>query len=132
MSELTSATSATAESQIAPNYVELVKFLVGPFLESPDRLKVDCEVVQSRMRVLLRVAFDGEDKGRVFGRGGRNIQAIRTVMQAIAQIAGYTLHLEVFGSSPAAERNGGAVESPPERRASGTRKSPPRPSRPRT
>jgi predicted RNA-binding protein YlqC (UPF0109 family) len=49
-------------------------------------------------RVLIRLAIEGEDKGRVFGRGGRNIQAVRTVLQAVAQTAGHSAHLEVFGS----------------------------------
>jgi predicted RNA-binding protein YlqC (UPF0109 family) len=122
-----------------PDYIGLVKFLVTPFLESPDSLKVDCEVVSSRARVLLRVAFDGEDKGRVFGRGGRNIQAIRTVLQSIAQTTGYVLHLDVYGSQ-SGDRDGGSRDSGSkdggsrgggsERRSSP--KPPPRRSRPRS
>jgi uncharacterized protein len=95
---------------ISPDYCGLVTYLVKPFLESPDSLKVDCEVSPRSSRVLVRVAFEGEDKGRVFGRGGRNIQAIRTVLQAIAQVAGQTAHLEVFGGQPEHE------ESPDARR----------------
>lgn len=83
---------------VTPQYDRLVRFLVQPFLESPESLRVDCEVSPRTMRVLIRVAFEGEDKGRVFGRGGRNIQAVRTVIQAVAQAAGHTAHLEVFGS----------------------------------
>jgi uncharacterized protein len=52
----------------------------------------------------------------VFGRGGRNIQAIRTVLQTIAKVAGQTAHLEVFGGQPERE--------PDERRP--PRSSPPR------
>ncbi len=78
----------------------MVTYLVKPFLESPDSLKVDCEISPRTSRVLVRVAFEGEDKGRVFGRGGRNIQAIRTVLQTIAKISGQTAHLEVFGGQP--------------------------------
>ncbi len=88
---------------INPDYCGLVTYLVKPFLESPDSLKVDCEISPRSSRVLVRVAFEGEDKGRVFGRGGRNIQAIRTVLQAIAQVAGQTAHLEVFGGQPERE-----------------------------
>jgi uncharacterized protein len=84
----------------APDYVGLVRFLVEPFLESPDSLRIDCETLPSRARVLIRLAFEGEDKGRVFGRGGRNIQAIRTVLQAIAESSGQTVHLDIFGGMP--------------------------------
>jgi uncharacterized protein len=82
-------------------------------LESPDALRVDCEISPRTSKVLVRVAFEGEDKGRVFGRGGRNIQAIRTVLQAIAQIAGHTAHLDVFGSQSAGREGGVEEKSPP-------------------
>jgi uncharacterized protein len=82
-----------------PDYAGLVRFLVQPFLENPDSLRIDCEISTARNKVLVRLAFESSDKGRVFGRGGRNIQAIRTVLAASAQLKGYTAHLEVFGAS---------------------------------
>ncbi len=97
MSDLNPSLSSQSPP-VAPQYDRLVRFLVQPFLESPELLRVDCEISARTMRVLIRVAFEGEDKGRVFGRGGRNIQAVRTVVQAVAQTAGHTAHLEVFGS----------------------------------
>jgi len=90
-----------------PDYAGLVRFLLQPFLEIPDSLKVDCEVLPRKSRVLIRVAFDGEDRGRVYGRGGRNIQAIRMVLQGVAQSVGYALHLDVFGSQPAGQESVG-------------------------
>jgi len=89
-----------------PDFEKLVRFLVAPFLESPDSLKVDCEVRPTRQKVLIRIAFDGEEKGRVFGRGGRNIQAIRTVVEALGKLAGYSAHLDVFGSSSTSREGG--------------------------
>lgn len=80
-----------------PDYVGLVKFLMHPFLEVPESLKVDCETFPKRSRVLLRMAFEDEDKGRVFGRGGRNIQAVRVTLQAVAQANGMVAHLEIYG-----------------------------------
>jgi len=58
------------------------------------------------------MAFEGEDKGRVFGRGGRNIQAVRLVLQAVAQAFGDSAHLEVFGSQTAS-RSEGLEDHPP-------------------
>ncbi len=80
-----------------PDYADLVRFLVQPFLETPDSLRVDCEI-SSRSRVWVRFAFEGTDKGRVFGRGGRNIQAIRSVVEGVAKAAGHTALLDVFGT----------------------------------
>jgi predicted RNA-binding protein YlqC (UPF0109 family) len=83
----------------SPNYVELVRFLVQPFLESPETLSVDCEISQTLNRVWVRIAFESTDKGKVFGRGGRNIQAIRTVIAAAAAAAGQSIYLDIYGST---------------------------------
>lgn len=98
----------------SPDYVGLVRFLVEPFLESPNSLSIDCEKSNANERIWIRLAFEGADKGRVFGRGGRNIQAIRTVMQAIAQAAGQFVHLDIYdeqaGSSSKESRDTGKFE----------------------
>lgn len=82
----------------SPDYFGLVMFLVGPFLESPDSLSIDCEQSNHNQRVWIRLAFEGMDKGRVFGRGGRNLQAIRQVLQTAAIAAGQSLHLDIYES----------------------------------
>lgn len=97
MPELISA-EMTSSNLTNPDYAELVRFLVQPLLESPAALKVDCEVTPARARVWIRLAFENSDKGRVFGRGGRTIQAIRTVLEAVAQAAGHTVYLDIFNS----------------------------------
>jgi predicted RNA-binding protein YlqC (UPF0109 family) len=96
--------AVTKTPTTSPDYVGLVRFLVQPFLESPESLSVDCEISGGR-RAWIRVAFEGADKGRVFGRGGRNIQAIRTVIAAAAEAAGQSVYLDIYGS-PASSREG--------------------------
>ncbi|TAF04989.1 MAG: KH domain-containing protein [Nostocales cyanobacterium] len=86
-------------STASPNYVGLVEFLVQPFLESPASLSVDCEMSHTLKRAWIRIAFDPIDKGKVFGRGGRNIQAIRTVIAAAAELAGQSVYLDIYGSN---------------------------------
>lgn len=73
-----------------------MQFLIGPFLESPESLRVDCELHPRSSRVWVRLAFDDPDKGRVYGRGGRNIQAIRTTLEAVAQTAGQSVYLDIY------------------------------------
>ncbi|MEB3292621.1 MAG: KH domain-containing protein [Synechococcales bacterium] len=87
----------------APDFAGLVQFLLAPFLDRPEALKVDCEFAATRPRVWVRVAFDGGDRGRAFGRGGRNIHALRQVLEGVANAAGYTASLEVFGGAPTEE-----------------------------
>jgi predicted RNA-binding protein YlqC (UPF0109 family) len=89
-------TPSASFQNASPDYIGLVRFLIEPFLESPTSLKVDCEKSNANERVWIRVAFDGSDKGRVFGRGGRNIQAIRAVIQAAGQAAGQFVHLDIY------------------------------------
>lgn len=70
-----------------------------PFLESPESLSVDCEISQALKRVWIRIAFDSTDKGKVFGRGGRNIQAIRTVIAAAAELSQQSVYLDIYGNT---------------------------------
>jgi len=108
------------------DYVSLVRELIEPLLDSPDSLRVNCEYAKNRERVLIRVAFEETDQGRVFGRGGRNIQAIRTVLEAAAQLADQTARLEVFESG---DRSRSRAES--DRRGGGNRRRSSRPPRQR-
>jgi uncharacterized protein len=96
-----------------PDYAELAKFLFKPFLDHPETLRIDVEFSPVRQKVLIRVAFGDEDKGRAFGRGGRNITAIRTAIEGVAQAAGHTAHVEVFGAP--ANSGSGASEARPAR-----------------
>ena len=106
----------------SPDYIALVHFLVEPFLVSPEGLKLDYETAQGGSRVWLRLALEGEDKGRLFGRWGKNIQSIRTLLQMAAAQAGQSLHLEVYGESKEEQRS--------EKRYSESREHPPsRPSK---
>lgn len=121
-------TLSSSLQDASPDYVGLVRFLVEPFLESPQRLSVDCEKSQAKERVWIRLAFEGTDKGRVFGRGGRNIQAIRTVLQAAAQAAGQSVHLDIYdGSGGSSHRESTSGGSSGERRGSSGRASTPKP-----
>jgi uncharacterized protein len=111
--------SDPSQSSLSPDYPQLVRFLIQPFLEQTETLSVDCETNVRTGRVLIRVAFEAEDKGRIFGRGGRNIQAVRTVIQAAAKVVGQTAYLDVYnGGGDSADS-----ESSPPRRSSSPRRS---------
>lgn len=88
----------------SPDYSGLVHYLVTPFLESPESFSVDCEQANQKRRVWIRLAFESEDKGRVYGRGGRNLQAIRSVLETTAKMAGQTLHLDIYESQVTPQR----------------------------
>ncbi len=113
-------------SSLSPDYYGLVRFLMEPFLEEPASLKVDCEVLPTNRLVWIRLAFEGADKGRVFGRGGRNIQAIRSVLEATAQTVGQLVSLDIYGGQPSSRESLPPPQAPAPK--SRTLPSPPRPS----
>ena len=109
----TPETPSASSQNASPDYIGLVRFLFEPFLESPTSLKVDCEKSNANERVWIRLAFDGSEKGRVFGRGGRNIQAIRTVLQSAAQAAGQFVHLDIYEDPNEGSRRESSSSSKP-------------------
>lgn len=104
-----------------PDYQQLVKFLFQPFLSEADAISIDCEYTIDRQRVWIRVAVASSDRDTAIGRGGRNVQAIRTVLQAAASAVGQTIHLDVYGSNSSsrhldADRAGSDAEPTHDRR----------------
>lgn len=83
-----------------PDYNALISFLLKPLLTYPEALRVDFESNRQGDRIWIRVAFDKEDRGRIFGKGGRTIQAVRTVVMAAAEEAGHWVRFEVFDPTP--------------------------------
>jgi uncharacterized protein len=92
----TQSFDSRSRSTTSPDYSGLVQFLLSPFLESPESLYIDCEEANQNKRVWIRLAFEGSDKGRVYGRGGRNLQAIRTVLETAAATVGQSLYLDIY------------------------------------
>ena len=109
--------SSFASQASSPNYTGLISFLLKPFLAPTDSVLIHSEQVNPQTRIWLRVAVNSEDKGRVFGRGGRNIQAIRTLLQTAAAAAGQNIFLDVFDAEVELG-DGDGSNYPPRRRRS--------------
>lgn len=60
--------------------LELVTFIVQNLVGEPDRLTIDAQRDAKGVRIEIRCAPD--DAGRIIGRGGRIINAIRTLARA--------------------------------------------------
>lgn len=77
-----------------PKLEELVSFLARGLVDNPDEVEVvSHEPDDSRIDLELRVAQD--DMGRVIGRQGRTIRAIRSVVKAAAVKADKRVDVEV-------------------------------------
>ncbi|MBE9047719.1 KH domain-containing protein [Pleurocapsales cyanobacterium LEGE 10410] len=98
---------SNAQTSSSPDYEKLVRFLIEPFLENPQTLCINSEINQSNGKIWLRVAFDKGDRGKVFGRGGRNIQAIRTAIQTAAKAHQESVFLDIYSDDPAQSGDSG-------------------------
>ena len=71
----------------------LLVLLVRPIVDEPDSVEVEASESDTRVDLELRVAPD--DVGKVIGRGGRTIRAIRTVVKAASVKVGKRVNVEV-------------------------------------
>jgi uncharacterized protein len=71
----------------------LVLILARSLVENPDEVEVSGTETDSRVDLELRVAPD--DMGKIIGRQGRTIRAIRTVAKAASVKLGKRVSVEV-------------------------------------
>ncbi len=60
--------------------VELLAYLARQLVDDPDAVRVD--EVEEDGALILRLHVAPDDAGKVIGRGGRIVRALRTVMRA--------------------------------------------------
>lgn len=71
----------------------LLLFLARSLVDEPEKVEVSGQETESRVDFTLRVAQ--RDMGKVIGRGGRIVKAIRTVMKAASVKANKRVNVEV-------------------------------------
>jgi predicted RNA-binding protein YlqC (UPF0109 family) len=71
----------------------LLLFLARSLVDEPEKVEVEGRETDSRVELTLRVAPD--DIGKVIGRQGRIVKAIRTVMKAASVKANKRVNVEV-------------------------------------
>ncbi|WP_448382876.1 KH domain-containing protein [Desulfosoma sp.] len=74
---------------------DLVHYLVKALVDQPD--KVVLEEKGSGDTVLFELSVAPEDMGKIIGKNGKTIEALRTVVQLAATSAGKKCRLEVLG-----------------------------------
>jgi len=77
------------------NYKELVEFIAKHLVMNPDSVSVESnEDEQGEVKVMIRVAHD--DIGRIIGKRGATINAIRLLAKASAVKAGEKVNVDIF------------------------------------
>jgi hypothetical protein len=72
---------------------ELLAYLARELVDDPDAVHVDAEERDGALVLRLHVAPD--DVGKVIGRGGRIVRALRTVVRASAVREGRRVLVEI-------------------------------------
>ena len=72
---------------------DLLILLARSLVDEPEKVEVEGRETDSRVDLTLRVAPD--DVGKVIGRGGRIVKAIRTVLKAASVKANKRVNVEV-------------------------------------
>ncbi len=72
---------------------ELLAYLARELVDEPDAVRVDTEERDGALVLRLHVAPD--DVGKVIGRGGRIVRALRTVVRASASREGRRVLVEI-------------------------------------
>ncbi|MDX1414193.1 MAG: KH domain-containing protein [Candidatus Promineifilaceae bacterium] len=73
---------------------ELVEYIVKSLVDQPDDVRI--VESQSRDRMILELSVAAPDMGRVIGKGGRIINAIRKLVQVAAAKQGRQVSLELI------------------------------------
>ena len=76
------------------NYKELVEFIVKHLVTQSDAVEVECKEEDGGSKILIRVAH--EDVGRVIGKRGATINAIRLLAKAAAVKAGERVDVDII------------------------------------
>jgi predicted RNA-binding protein YlqC (UPF0109 family) len=73
---------------------ELVEFIVKKIVKNPEGVNVN--QVESEQEIVLQLKVDKDDMGRVIGRNGKTIKAIRAVLGIASAKANKKARLEVL------------------------------------
>lgn len=83
------------EALASDNVADLVEYLVTSLVDNPDAIAID--VTDGEGTSLIEVHVDPNDVGKVIGRRGRVIKAIRTLARACAARDELVADVEVVG-----------------------------------
>ena len=88
----------------------LLEYIARSLVDKPDAVELRATPAEGGTLYELKVA--PEDIGKVIGRDGRTVNALRTVLAAAAQATGEKARLEIVDDRRRSEPNGAAPSAP--------------------
>ena len=82
-------------SAASDRVADLVEYIVCGLVVDQDSVSLD--VTDDDTGALIEVSCAADDAGRIIGRRGRTIKAIRTLARALGQRVGVGVEVEVLG-----------------------------------
>jgi uncharacterized protein len=73
---------------------EFVEYIVRNLVDSPDKVRIK-EIVGSQT-LIIELSVDKTDIGKIIGKKGKTINAIRTLLMSVASRNGIRVQLEIL------------------------------------
>ena len=89
-----------------PDYADLVTYIVTSIVDNPDAVVVETHPGRGRSQT-VEISLDPGDVGRVIGKGGRNIEAIRALVKAASIKDHERVNVEVLADDLPRDEPGG-------------------------
>lgn len=83
---------------------EFVAYIVKNLVDHPDKVKIN--EIGGTQTLIIELSVEKSDIGKIIGKKGKTINAIRTLLMSVASRNGIRVNLEILeenGSRPAAE-----------------------------
>lgn len=74
---------------------EFVEFIVKQLVDEPEKVKIE-ETMPNENTFEIKIKVDQSDIGKVVGKKGKNIDALRTLMTAVAAKERHRVTLQVI------------------------------------
>ncbi len=72
----------------------LLEEIARGLVDNPDQVSVE-ELPSEGGGLVLRLSVAGEDRGKLIGRQGRTVRALRALLSAVARKSGSSVSLEI-------------------------------------
>jgi len=78
---------------------EFIEFIAKQRVDNPDKVSVE-QTTPDESTIVLNLKVDNSDIGKVIGKHGRNVSAMRTLLTAVGAKGGYRATLQILDDLP--------------------------------
>ena len=79
---------------------EFIEFIAKQLVDKPDKVSVE-ETIPDEHTIEINLKVDNSDMGKVIGKHGNNVNAMRTLLMAVGAKGGHRAKLQIIDGLPA-------------------------------